>query len=361
MFSVQCSGKPGFSVALIVAVFVAALMAGCSGDGILDSEDGRLTKRVIRGPVDLVIRLEPAMVGAEIAFTRSVSGRPVDYAWSTTTDHEGYGELRIEPDGTDVGGYYSVRATSADGLLLGNWYSIPINGGTTTDLVLGAGGGATATARRNAITFLYPFENSDDGWVGGFADVPVDTTDLDFKLLYEAQRPLPSILMDDRSVPYIQSDNRSDDTFMFIKRKIGGLHPNTSYAVGFSVEFATSLRSGAVGVGGSSESVFMKAGVTLVEPVPVAETGTLPHLRMNIDKGNQANGGMDMVVIGNAAKFEGPVPFVFQFKTNGTREEAFPFNTDASGEAWLIVGTDSGFESLTQLYWSRIRATFTPE
>lgn len=82
----QGSGKPGFNVVPIVAVFVAALMAGCSGDGILDSEEGRLTKRGIRGPVNLVIRLEPETVGVEISFTRSVSGRPVDYAWSTTTD-----------------------------------------------------------------------------------------------------------------------------------------------------------------------------------------------------------------------------------------------------------------------------------
>lgn len=33
---------------------------------------------------------------------------------------------------------------------------------------------------------------------------------------------------------------------------------------------------------------------------------------------------------------------------------------DTAGNAWLIVGADSGFEGLTRLYYDRITYTLTP-
>ena len=46
----------------------------------------------------------------------------------------------------------------------------------------------------------------------------------------------------------------------------------------------------------------MKAGASTVEPVAAEERNR--YLRMNIDKGNQANGGEDMIVLGNVAHGE---------------------------------------------------------
>jgi hypothetical protein len=342
----------------LFALCVAVGLAACSGDRSLDGGEA-LAKRAIRGPADLAIRLVPAAVGAEIEFSRSVSGRRSDFAWSTTTDWEGYADLRIAPIDADVSGYYRVRATSANGISLGEWNSVPVNGGTTSDLVLTVGGRAQTSTKRNAITYLYTFENTDDGWVGDFADVPEDTSEADYNLRFEPQRPLPVLLGDDRSVPFTTGVNRSDDLFVFLKRSIDGLTPNTEYDVDFTVEFATRLPSGALGVGGSPESVYMKAGVTLVEPVPVVDESD-GHLRMNIDKANQSQSGPDMQVIGHAAKYESESIVTFQMKTNGTRDTPFSFTSDGSGAAWLVVGTDSGFESLTELYWSRIRVTFIP-
>ncbi|MCD4693477.1 MAG: T9SS type A sorting domain-containing protein, partial [Calditrichales bacterium] len=36
----------------------------------------------------------------------------------------------------------------------------------------------------------------------------------------------------------------------------------------------------------------------------------------------------------------------------------FPITTDAGGEVWLIIGTDSGFEATTTLYYNKIDVTF---
>ena len=102
---------------------------------------------------------------------------------------------------------------------------------------------------------------------------------------------------------YVQRHNRSDDLFMFLKKQVGGLRPNTAYAVSVSLDLATNVPTATFGIGGSpGESVFVKAGASTVEPA--VEEDRNRYLRMNIDKGNQANGGQDMVVLGNVANGE---------------------------------------------------------
>ena len=45
--------------------------------------------------------------------------------------------------------------------------------------------------------------------------------------------------------------------------------------------------------------MFVKAGASTIEPATVIDASG--HSRMNIDKGNQARGGTQMVVIGDVA------------------------------------------------------------
>jgi hypothetical protein len=72
---------------------------------------------------------------------------------------------------------------------------------------------------------------------------------------------------------------------------------------------------------------------------------------MNIGKINQCcTNGTDMVVIGNVAHSGSTYDYQL---INRTGE--FTASTDAKGQLWLIVGTDSGFEGTTTLYYSKIR------
>ena len=135
-----------------------------------------------------------------------------------------------------------------------------------------------------------------------------------------------------------------------------------------SVDLATNVPAGSVGIGGSpGESVFVKAGASAVEPVTVVDDNQ--YLRMNIDKGNQSRGGESMVVIGNVAH-PGVVDREYRIKTLDNANMPLTVNADEEGRVWLIVGTDSGFEGLSALYYSRISyqlsiveppATMTPE
>ena len=74
---------------------------------------------------------------------------------------------------------------------------------------------------------------------------------------------------------------------------------------------------------------------------------------MNIDKGNQARGGKSMAVLGNVAHPEVQHK-EYRIKTLDNEDMPLMVDTDSAGRVWLIVGTDSGFEGLSALYYSRI-------
>ena len=197
--------------------------------------------------------------------------------------------------------------------------------------------------------FTFSFDSDAEGWTVGFADLPVDHDQSIYELEYE-HRPLPNGL--EGSGIYIQGHNRSDDLFMFLKRQVGGLRPNTEYAVSVSVDIATNVPTALIGIGGSpGESVFVKGGASTIEPATMV--GDNQHLRMNIDKGNQSRGGEDMVVIGNVAHPE-VLDREYRIKTLDNTDMPLSVIADNQGRVWLIVGTDSGFEGLSALYYARV-------
>ena len=74
----------------------------------------------------------------------------------------------------------------------------------------------------NYTEFTFTFDNDAEGWMVGFADLPVDYDQSIYELDH-AHRPLPDGL--EGSGIYIQGHNRSDDLFMFMKKQVRGLSP----------------------------------------------------------------------------------------------------------------------------------------
>ena len=206
--------------------------------------------------------------------------------------------------------------------------------------------------------FTYFFEGDAEGWVAGFADLPVDHDERAFDLVAD-YRALPDGLHQIRGM-FMQGHNRSGDLFMYLKRQVEGLRPNTEYAVSVTVDIATNMQAGLVGLvgigGAPGESVFVKAGASTIEPTAVE--GDNRRLRMNIDKGNQSQGGADMVVIGDIAHSE-VTGSEHRLKFLDNAGQLLSVKTDGNGRVWLIVGTDSGFEGLTAVYYARIAYTLT--
>ena len=80
--------------------------------------------------------------GVSVEFSRSVSGRSVDFEWSGTTNARG--QAYVEIGGAGVTGYYAARATSG-GSEIGSWLSIPVNSGYQSAVELPIGESARAT------------------------------------------------------------------------------------------------------------------------------------------------------------------------------------------------------------------------
>ncbi|MFA5605175.1 MAG: hypothetical protein WC877_07410 [Dehalococcoidales bacterium] len=204
-----------------------------------------------------------------------------------------------------------------------------------------------------SIELKYDFSDNAEGWTGDFADLPVNYEQDSYQLGFGyTDSPLSGKAL------MISSMNRSDDTFMFIKKQLtsaDGLSPNTAYLVTIEVTFASNAPAGAVGIGGPpGEAVYVKVGASAIEPSPVDDNG---FYTLTVDKGSQSEGGRDAVVVGNVAKLVNDDFETYELKTLANQDNPLEVTTDADGNMWIFAGTDSGFEGLTTLYYTEVNIT----
>ena len=64
--------------------------------------------------------------GLTVEFSRAIAGRSRHFAWNAVTDAAGQASLTIS-GGWQVSGFYEARARNADGEVVGQWNSIPLN------------------------------------------------------------------------------------------------------------------------------------------------------------------------------------------------------------------------------------------
>jgi hypothetical protein len=208
----------------------------------------------------------------------------------------------------------------------------------------------------------YDFREGEQGWAAGFADYPPGEEQ--FYELASGPRDLPTGAEPQGTGYMLAGNNHSDDLFMFLKRKLGpaeGIRPNTDYRLNYTIVLASNAPSGCLGVGGApGEGVTLKAGGGDIEPVPVEQDGLY---RLNVDKGEQTNSGRAAEAVGDIANgvpceeaAAGDYPYVSLTREH---EGQISARSSASGELWLLVGTDSGFEGLTTLYYQRIEVVLS--
>lgn len=191
------------------------------------------------------------------------------------------------------------------------------------------------------------FHEGKQGWSASFADYSGNNPES--YEMEEGLAPLPAPLDQTKQSYRISGSNRSDDLFMYLKRQVSGLQPNARYEAHFEVEIASNAPDSGIGAGGApGEGVGVGIGMTIEEPVAAPDENNF--YRMNIDKINQCcTNGTDMIVAGNLAN--GGSEYAYKLiKRTGT----FSAPADAEGKLWLIVGTDSGFEGITTIYYTKI-------
>lgn len=199
----------------------------------------------------------------------------------------------------------------------------------------------------------YFFKDSLSGWEGDFSDYPVDTTGYHLKAELDT---LPYNLNADstKKAICISGINNNNDLFMFIKRKVSGLRKNTTYEILFNVRLASNAPTGEVDGEVPGESVYLKVGASTVEPEKeIVEN----NYRLNIDKGNQSEGGEDMIVIGHVGVAPTTVNYTLIVRNNNSNNGTYATTND-QGELWLIIGTDSAYGGQTTLYYTQVDVLF---
>jgi hypothetical protein len=204
---------------------------------------------------------------------------------------------------------------------------------------------------------IFSFQRDAQDFDVVFADLPVEGQDiyeLDFGW---EQLPAP---LDSRGGLRLVGHNRSDDLAMFVVAPLGGLRPDTAYRIELELELASYVPTGCFGIGGSpGDSVYVKLGASGQKPeAVVVDEGGFPTLRMNVDIGSQAQAGERTRVVGtlaNSQTCDDLSAAQWELKTVSTHGQPLGVRTDDSGTLWVMAGTDSAFEGLTEVYFTALR------
>lgn len=200
--------------------------------------------------------------------------------------------------------------------------------------------------------YNFDFNSGAHGWVADFSDYPSDNA-----ASYQLESGIRALPGESAKKGfYISGMNRSDDLFMYLKNQLSGLEPSTKYYARVRLTFLSNAGLDCAGVGGApGESVYLKFGYADKEP---KQEGYY----LNLDKGQQSESGSQAKVIGTIA-VENAVcdGSIFAEKTlQTTTSERIALYSDGLGRVWVFVGTESGHEGLTSLYYKSIEIALEP-
>ena len=233
-----------------------------------------------------------------------------------------------------------------------------------TLLATGAGGVSAqeeAAPAGEPVVVSFDFEADAQGWVPMVVDLP-EGYDPEVGDLLQEWMPLPEGL--DGHGLYSQAANQSDDLFMGWWSQVEGLAPVTEYLVEGTLVMASNMPGEIAGEPNSPAEVYVKFGAIDREPEAIVDDEG--RLRLNADKGAEAEGGRDAVVLGTIANPDlerGEDFSTFALHELSTDEPMRPLTATATddGTLWLFMGTDSGYPGFTTQFYDAVEMTFTPQ
>lgn len=209
------------------------------------------------------------------------------------------------------------------------------------------------SAPRQTITLDFDMTVVGENWVAEAADFDVGR-EADVQLVGEL-RSLPAPLDPARLGIYLAGTNLSDDLFIFTKKLFAGLAPNETYTVSMAVEIASDIHADCnVGTG---PLVWIKAGAMGTEPRAVQSAG---RWITNFDRGDQDQRG-EFTQLGDIRNTIAGCPASGTWGIKGTvlQPQTHQLTTDAEGNFWIWLGTESGFESRHELFFDGFRLQLT--
>lgn len=218
------------------------------------------------------------------------------------------------------------------------------------------------------VSMSYDFDDGPQRWTGFFTNFTVGMGDGMNQV--SAYRPMPDPPNVEQGSFLLAATNTSDDVKMMMKQRLDDLAPNTTYDVQFTTTFASDAGSGCVGIGGApGEDVRVFAVATAEEPAAVVDTTrandyivlSTEEQQAEADFGGDRSAWLNAAAIGNVANgLDQCTGTPYALKTLESAPDHWTVTTDADGTAWLLVGTRSGFEGRTALYYTQVTATLRP-
>jgi len=208
-----------------------------------------------------------------------------------------------------------------------------------------SGGGSTESFRSLAM---------DTGWQFGTADYSPQTAPEDVVTRVET---LPAPFTGDGLI--LSGTNRSDDLLLYAVRVVDGLPPGSQWQVALDPEILTDTPTGCIGVGGSpGESVWVVAGAS---GAPIVTKTVDGEIRLDLDRGNQAQGGSQGLPLGTIAGSSTDCSGLSPIESKSFLAPSYIRTTaDGQGRIWVMVGMDSGFESGRRIWIRSVRLRLKP-
>lgn len=348
-----------------------------SGDDTFDAEECVLTGRlaIAAGSGHDRIAVRDSRVGMALSILGGSGHDAVElldtYVGGKLEVDDRAGRAWVGLEGVNVAGRTTVRTGAlGDSIILrdtalgqrtrvttldGNDHVVVRNTTFATSALIDDGAGADLMDRE--VTLAWDFRHAAQGWEAGFAELILQNGQIPYEGwdLRAGITPLPAETGWGGTGFLVTGNNFSDDLFMYLNREIStveGLLPQTPYRLSFDLSFATSVPSGS----GAQIPVGLWLGGAPREPAVTAVDG---FLVLNVDKtGGEVSGagnienGLDILELGQDA-------YAFRVvRRQHTRARAI--TTDEQGRIWLLVGTDSGFEGPTTVYFVKVEVRLTP-
>ncbi len=209
------------------------------------------------------------------------------------------------------------------------------------------------------VTVNFDFEADAQGWEPIIVDLP-DGYDPSVGDLQTEWMPLPEGL--EGHGLYGQGANQSDDIFIGWWTPIEGLAPTTEYVVDAVLVMASNMPAAIADEPKSPAEVYVKLGAIDREPEAMVDPDG--WLRLNAQKGAEAEGGRDAVVLGTIANPNlelGEDFSTFALHELTATDLGLSGSTDGEGTLWLFMGTDSGYAGFTTQFYDALEVTLTPQ
>lgn len=206
------------------------------------------------------------------------------------------------------------------------------------------------------LTLTETFESGANGWEALFGSYPEGEEE--FYGLDSDVKALPTPLDQSKKAFMLSGNNHSDALRMFMVKQIDGFIPGASYQLSVSLKLASMYPSSGIGIGGgpgSAVHIVAYASAGGFEKKYSDDSNSSGYFDIEIIKDtvdDKAQSTADLGTVG----IEGE-EYVYTM-IERQNDEPLVCKADSNGKIWFIVGTWSGFEGITTLYYDEVKIEF---